>query len=155
MRPDYLVRPACTEDLAQLCEFQVAMAWESEGLALDLGTVRRGIQHVLQQPDQGLYYVITENDVSVGCALVQYEWSDWRAKRVLWLHSVYVLPQHRRMGAFRTMYGFLQEEVRRNPELAGIRLYVDKKNTQAEDCYRRLGMTDEHYKLFEWLKTEG
>jgi ribosomal protein S18 acetylase RimI-like enzyme len=154
MHPDFPVRVARAEDLAQLCAFQVAMAWESEGMTLDPGTMQRGVQHVLQGSEPGLYYVITDNDLVVGCALVQYEWSDWRAKRVLWLHSVYVRPEYRRKGCFRTLYGYLQDEVRRNPELAGIRLYVDKKNTQAEDCYRGLGMTDEHYKLFEWLKSE-
>jgi ribosomal protein S18 acetylase RimI-like enzyme len=155
MRPDYHVRPARMEDVDCLSDFQVAMALESEGMSLDRATVRHGIQSFLSQPDHGFYYVITAGDATVGCAMVQYEWSDWRAKRVLWLHSVYVLPQFRRNGCFRTLYAFLQDKVQSNPDLAGIRLYVDKKNTQAEDTYRRLGMTDEHYKLFEWLKSEG
>lgn len=155
MRPDCHVRPALMDDVDGLSDFQVAMAFESEGMVLDRATVQRGIATFLQNPDQGVYYVITVNDRAVGCAMVQYEWSDWRAKRVLWLHSVYVLPQFRRNGCFRTLYAFLQEQVQSQPELAGIRLYVAEKNTQAEDTYRRLGMTDEHYKLFEWLKSEG
>jgi GNAT superfamily N-acetyltransferase len=141
------------EDVDQLSDFQVAMALESEGMALDRTTVQRGIQTFLQKPEHGVYYVITAGEVAVGCAMVQYEWSDWRAKRVLWLHSVYVLPQFRRNGCFRTFHAFLQDQVQRDPELAGIRLYVDQKNTQAEDTYRHLGMTDEHYKLFEWMKS--
>ncbi len=155
MHPDCHVRPAQLDDVDCLSDFQVAMALESEGMALDRTTVRRGIATFLEQPDHGVYYVISDRDRAVGCAMVQYEWSDWRAKRVLWLHSVYVLPQFRRKGCFRTLYAYLQGEVKNRPELAGIRLYVDKKNTQAEDTYRRLGMTDEHYKLFEWLKSES
>lgn len=155
MHPECHVRPARKEDLDQLCDFQLAMALESEGMRLNRDTVRLGIQTFLQMPDHGVYYVITAADQIVGCGMVQYEWSDWRARRVLWLHSVYVLPQFRRNGCFRTFYAFLQERVQSTADLAGIRLYVDRKNTQAEATYRRLGMTDEHYKLFEWMKSEG
>jgi GNAT superfamily N-acetyltransferase len=154
MHPECPVRPARMEDVDQLCDFQVAMALESEGMRLNRDTVRLGIQTFLQMPDHGVYYVITAADQIVGCGMVQYEWSDWRARRVLWLHSVYVLPQFRRNGCFRTFYAFLQERVQSTADLAGIRLYVDRKNTQAEATYRRLGMTDEHYKLFEWMKSE-
>jgi GNAT superfamily N-acetyltransferase len=131
------------------------MALESEGMQLNWDTVRLGIQTFLQMPDHGVYYVITAADQIVGCGMVQYEWSDWRARRVLWLHSVYVVPQFRQNGCFRRFYAFLQERVQSTADLAGIRLYVDRKNTQAEATYRRLGMTDEHYKLFEWMKSEG
>ncbi|WP_141735264.1 GNAT family N-acetyltransferase [Oligoflexus tunisiensis] len=155
MRPEFLVREARLEEVERLCDFQVAMALESEGLTLDRDTVRRGIQSFLQRPDEGTYYVITQDEVPVGCAMVQHEWSDWRARRVLWLHSVFVIPAYRRRGALRSLYAFLQDRVQRDPGLAGIRLYVDKENSQAEDSYRRLGMTDAHYKLFEWLKSES
>lgn len=154
MHPECHVRPARREDVDQLCDFQVAMALESEGMRLNRDTVRLGIQTFLQMPDHGVYYVITSAEQILGCGMVQYEWSDWRARRVLWLHSVYVLPQFRRNGCFRTFYAFLQERVQSTADLAGIRLYVDRKNTQAEATYRRLGMTDEHYKLFEWMKSE-
>jgi len=33
-----------------------------------------------------------------------------------------------------------------------VRLYVDKRNAAAQRVYERLGMTREHYDLFEWLK---
>jgi ribosomal protein S18 acetylase RimI-like enzyme len=155
MHLDYAVRRAQWNDVATLSDFQVAMAWESEGITLDRTTVQRGIESFLQGPEEGSYYIVTHDLIPIGCAMVQHEWSDWRAKRLLWLHSVYVVPEFRRSGVFRTLYASLKEQVQNNPELAGIRLYVDKKNTQAEDTYRRLGMTDEHYKLFEWLKSEG
>ncbi|HYX32290.1 MAG TPA: GNAT family N-acetyltransferase [Oligoflexus sp.] len=152
---DYVVRPAQMQEAELLSDFQVTMAMESEGLRLDRPTVLRGIQSFLQRPDEGAYYVVTHDNIPVGCAMVQHEWSDWRARHVLWLHSVYVVPKFRRSGVFRTLYAFLQKQVQATPDLAGIRLYVDQKNTQAEATYRRLGMTDEHYKLFEWLKSEG
>jgi len=155
MPPDFIVREARLDEVEHLVNFQVAMALESEGLTLDPSTVQRGIQIFLQKPHEGTYYVITQADIPVACTMVQYEWSDWRARRVLWVHSVYVVPEFRRQGCFRHLYAYLQQHVQNQPDLAGIRLYVDKKNIQAENTYRRLGMTDEHYNLFEWLKTEG
>ena len=39
-----------------------------------------------------------------------------------------------------------------SPDFKGIRLYVDKRNAAARAVYERLGMTREHYELFEWMK---
>ena len=42
--------------------------------------------------------------------------------------------------------------VRNSDKYAGLRLYVDKTNTSAQEVYTRLGMSKEHYELYEWLK---
>ena len=42
--------------------------------------------------------------------------------------------------------------VRESDQYAGLRLYVDKTNLRAIDVYQKLGMSDEHYHLYEWLK---
>ncbi len=152
-RGDIEIRPAQLSELETLIDFQITMAFESEGMVLDPESVRRGIAGFLARPQDGNYYVIVCDKQLVGCAMIQHEWSDWRAKTVLWLHSVFVDPAFRKRGCFRALYVFLQKLVQDDPELAGIRLYVDKKNNRAEAAYRSLGMSDEHYKLFEWLKT--
>jgi RimJ/RimL family protein N-acetyltransferase len=36
--------------------------------------------------------------------------------------------------------------------IRGIRLYVDRRNTRAQQVYTRLGMNGEHYQVFEWMK---
>ena len=36
--------------------------------------------------------------------------------------------------------------------IRGLRLYVDKRNQAAARVYEKLGMTREHYDLFEWLE---
>ena len=33
----------------------------------------------------------------------------------------------------------------------GVRLYVDKTNTNAQRVYSKLGMNGEHYQLFEYM----
>lgn len=151
MPNDFIIRPATLSDAEQLASFQVTMAFESEGFRLDRETVLRGIRSFIERPQDGVYYLILDDKTPVGCGMVQHEWSDWRARRVLWLHSVFVAPEYRRLGCFRQFYAFLQQRVHQEPDLAGIRLYVDKTNERAEAAYRKLGMHDQHYKLFEWL----
>jgi ribosomal protein S18 acetylase RimI-like enzyme len=50
------------------------------------------------------------------------------------------------------MYEALCSKVKNDPSVAGIRLYVDKSNVQAQNVYTSLGMNGEHYKVFEWMK---
>ena len=50
------------------------------------------------------------------------------------------------------MYENIQKEVEANANLAGIRLYVDKSNIPAQKVYKKIGMNDEHYALYEWMK---
>lgn len=147
-----IIRTATPADLETLVRFQLAMAFESEGMKLDETTLRRGITALFDDPRKGTYRVIAEGDRLVGCMLVIGEWSDWRNAEVLWIHSVYVVPEARRKGVFESLYRDLEAEVRRSANLGGIRLYVDRRNHGAQAVYARLGMTKEHYEMFEWLK---
>lgn len=153
------VRPARREDAATIASFQILMARETEGLELDPATVDRGVRAVFDDPAKGSYWVAT----TVGSAgrpgpviaslLTTPEWSDWRAATVLWVQSVYVLPEERGRGVYRALYEHLRREVESSPGLAGIRLYVDRRNAAAQRVYERLGMSREHYEMFEWLKS--
>lgn len=137
--------------LDTIAGFQVQMARETENLHLDLPTVLKGVRHIFQNPGTGHYKIALHEGKIVASLLVLYEWSDWRNGNVLWIHSVYVLPQYRGKGIFSQMYAQLKEEVLQTSALIGLRLYVDKTNGSARNVYRKLGMTDQHYDLFEWM----
>ncbi|MFA5693612.1 MAG: hypothetical protein WC907_08345, partial [Acholeplasmataceae bacterium] len=53
---------------------------------------------------------------------------------------------------YKALYGHLQELVQQSENVMGIRLYAAKTNVNALETYRKLGMTDQHYVTFEWLK---
>ncbi|MFI5391101.1 MAG: GNAT family N-acetyltransferase, partial [Bacteriovoracales bacterium] len=72
--------------------------------------------------------------------------------KVLWIHSVYVLPKYRKTGIFKEMYNYLKEIVIAEPKILGLRLYVDNKNQTAQKIYKKLGMENDHYSLYEWIK---
>jgi ribosomal protein S18 acetylase RimI-like enzyme len=146
------VREAIKEDASAIVSFQLAMASETEQLMLDPEVVDQGVSSVFEDPGKGKYYVTELNGEVIASLMTTYEWSDWRNGTVLWIQSVYVLPQYRRRGVYRKMYSFLQTMVLSDDDLRGIRLYVDKSNTRAQNTYLELGMNAEHYQTFEWMK---
>lgn len=147
-----LVRPAVHDDAPIIARFQIEMAWETEGIRLDEGTVDAGVRAVFADQGKGRYFVAEVDDAVVGCLLVTYEWSDWRNGTVLWIQSLYVLPGHRRGGVFRALYEHLLGLVEADDSLRGIRLYVDSRNAAAQRAYEAMGMDGGHYRLYEWLK---
>ena len=129
------------------------MAKETEDYELDRDTITSGISAVFDDPNKGKYFLaLNENDEFMGMLLTMTEWSDWRNKYVMWIHSVYVKPEFRKDGVFKELYCHLKNMVSASDEYAGLRLYVDKTNQNATKVYQKLGMTDQHYNLFEWLK---
>lgn len=148
----YIIEKALSSDIPSLKAFQVAMALETEDLNLSPEVVGNGISHLFNHPDVGEYYVARYNGEVVACLLTLYEWSDWRNANVLWIHSVYVVPAHRKNGVFAMFYDFLRKKVEEAyPSLAGLRLYVDKTNTTARKVYEKVGMNSQHYEMFEWM----
>jgi GNAT superfamily N-acetyltransferase len=147
-----MIRRANETDAASIVEFQLAMAWETEQLQLHEPTVIKGVAAVFADQSKGIYYVAELNGKVVGSLLTTFEWSDWRNGTVLWIQSVYVRPEFRKRSIFSHLYKHIQETVAADPNLRGIRLYADKTNTSAHSVYEHLGMTAEHYQMFEWMK---
>ena len=149
-----VIRQGRREDVGRITEFQLWMAMETEGIELDRETVTVGVTAVFEDPSRGGYWVAEKDGQVIGVLLTVPEWSDWRNGTVLWIHSLYVLPEFRGGGVFKRLYANLRDLVRETPELKGLRLYVDKQNGAAQAIYKRMGMSGEHYQLYEWMKEE-
>ena len=145
------IRKARPEDASVIIDFQQKMAWETEELTLAITLVTKGVNEVFNNHSRGQYWVAEENGKIVASLLITYEWSDWRNANVWWFQSVYVLPDFRRQGIFRSMYNFIKNEAEKQ-NVAGLRLYVETNNLKAQATYESLGMQSEHYKMYEWLK---
>ena len=146
------IRPGLLFDIDVIADFQVKMAFETENMKLDPPTVNLGVTAVMDDPSKGKYWLAEVDGNVVGCLLTVPEWSDWRNGTVLWIHSVYVQPDFRKHGVFKALYSHLKDMVNEAKDLRGLRLYVDKTNTKAQNVYESLGMSGEHYHLFEWMK---
>jgi len=146
-----IIRKAIIEDASVIIDFQQKMAWETEGMTLKPEIINNGVNGVFANPSRGQYWVSEENGEIIASLLITYEWSDWRNSNVWWFQSVYVLPEWRRKGIFRSMYSKIKQEADNN-NIAGLRLYVETNNTAAQKTYEALGMQCEHYRMYEWLK---
>ena len=147
-----LIREAVREDASTIIGFQLEMAQETEGLALDRDTLTRGVAAVFDDPSLGRYFVAEADGRVVASLMVTHEWSDWRNGMVWWIQSVYTVPEFRRRGIYAALYTNIKARVETDPHVRGLRLYVDTTNTSAQQVYTRLEMVGDHYKVFEWMK---
>jgi ribosomal protein S18 acetylase RimI-like enzyme len=143
------VRQATLKDASTIARFNQAMALETENKHLDDETILGGVTAQLENPGHGYYLVVEHNNEVVGCLGITYEWSDWRNAQFLWIQSVYVQPEARRLGAFQAMYNEIVGAARNDNGVCGVRLYVEKDNSRARSTYLALGMTTTHYDLLE------
>ncbi len=148
-------RDATIRDLLGIVEFQRAMARETEGMELDLHVCTRGVEALFEDRSLGRYFVADDGERLAGCLMITPEWSDWRNGLVWWIQSVYVRPDCRGRGIYAGLYRHVQQLALANESVKGIRLYVDRRNTPAQEVYRRLGMNGEHYQVYEWMKNSG
>jgi len=146
---EFHIQQALPVDAEWIAQAQVAMAKETENLQLNQEEVVKGAKFIFDHPDRG-FYIIARNQQKnpAGCLLILKEWSDWRNGDVWWIHSLYVAPAYRKHGLFRKMFEYI-ENLARNSAVRGIRLYVDKGNMVAQQVYEKLGMSKDHYGLFE------
>lgn len=142
-------RAATKLDLDAILAFQMAMAQETEGRALDPQTVRAGVAAVFESPDKGSYVVAEMDGKVVGSVLVTFEWSDWRNAHFWWLQSVYVLPEYRRRGVLRALLTHVRDLAINRGDICGLRLYAEHSNAVAQKAYSSLGLSRSHYDMYE------
>jgi len=143
------IRRATRADTQIIAAHNIAMAHETENVALDATRVRLGVEAVLGDPAKGFYNVATVDSNVIGQLMVTFEWSDWRNGNFWWIQSVYVSPEHRRRGVYRGLYQHLLAEAQARPDVCGVRLYVSKDNRAARQAYERLAMSPAHYEMYE------
>jgi len=153
--PAYFVRPAKPDDLDALVGFNQAMARETEDLALDVATLRAGVAALLADPARGRWFVIEAGGAVAAALTLTTEWSDWRNGFFWWIQSVYVRPEHRRRGLYRMLHEHVRAAAESDPEVCGLRLYVERENANAQATYRALGMHETHYRLYEQATRRG
>ena len=144
----YEITVGTNNDINAIAAFQVAMAMESEGTTLDLERVTRGVTMAMADEAKGKYIVARIDGKAVGSLMLTREWSDWNGEWYWWVQSVYVMPDFRGKGVYRAMYAKVKE-MAIEEGVSQIRLYVDKTNHSAQQVYKRLGMKECHYLMYE------
>lgn len=143
------LRFAGPADRDVLVEFARAMARETEDRELDPEVVRAGVATLLADPSRGRVLVVEDAGRVVATLMLTWEWSDWRNGLFWWIQSVYVAPTHRRSGLYRRMHDHVRALAAAEPDVCGLRLYVERENLTAQKTYRALGMEETPYLIFE------
>ena len=120
----------------------------SEGTLLDKETVTKGVTAAMNDENKGLYYVARVDGKAVGSLMLTREWSDWNNGWYWWIQSVYVAPEYRRQGIYKSMYHTVCEDAKQQ-NVAQVRLYVDKTNTRGQNVYSALGIFEQSHYLME------
>lgn len=144
------VRQATRNDTDVIVHFNSEMAYETENIILLQQKLTDGVTAVFEDSTKGFYIVAECDGTVVGQAMITYEWSDWRNAVVWWIQSVYILPDYRKIGVFRSIF----EQIKllaRESNACGLRLYVDRSNIIAKKAYKNLGMEESHYDLYEMM----
>jgi RimJ/RimL family protein N-acetyltransferase len=145
----HTVRGAVAGDLDALVRSTLGNALDSEGIELDVATVRAGVKSLLADAAKGRVFVAEESGRVVGSLYVTFEWSDWHDAWYWWIQSVFVAREHRGTGVYSALHLAVRQAAAAAENVRSIRLYVEKGNEAALRAYRRLGMSETHYVVFE------
>lgn len=111
--------------------------------------LRRGLRELLSSPDLGFIIVAEVEGSVVGMLRVAFEWSPYRNGTFWWVENVYVVPDWRRKGVYRTMHRLIHDAAEAEEAVCGIRLYTDEDNYGARRTYESVGMHGKMMELFE------
>ena len=143
------IRNAAMTDAAIIASNNSLMAEETEGRTLDPDIMGPGVAALLADPGKGRYWVAESAGQIVGQLMVTYEWSDWRNGTLWWIQSVYIAPDFRRQGVFSALYHHVESLAAAEPDVCGLRLYVEDNNHRAQRTYEALGMVKPSYVVME------
>ena len=149
MSTSWTVRDARHDDLDAIVGFNLDLAAETESKTLDRAVLARGVARALADPDRLRYWVATIDDRVIGQAAITREWSDWRCGWIWWFQSVFIAPDRRGLGVFRSLHAHIRSAAQDDPDVAGLRLYVEEANDRARQTYLALGMSPGGYHVYE------
>jgi GNAT superfamily N-acetyltransferase len=143
------IRSATPADLPTIADFNSRLAWETEHKRLDPTTIERGVRRALAEPALCRYFVAEQGGQIVGQAMITLELTDWRDGVLWWLQSVYVVESCRGQGVFKAIFRHIQSLAQADPDVRGLRLYVERENERAQRVYERMGMQPSGHVVYE------
>lgn len=134
-----------------IAAFNMALCRETEHRELDPAIVLEGVARFVAEGKRGRYLVAVLNGEVVGQTAHTHEWSDWRNGEIWWLQSVYVRPDMRGRGVFRSLFEHIRKLGQADPDCCGIRLYMERGNHKARRSYAKLGLEETGYEVLETM----
>ena len=148
MTSELKIRKATINDIPILVNNNQALARETENIQLHGETLLTGVSNSLKREDCH-YFVAELNGEVVGQTMITNEWRDWRNGVMWWIQSVYVQPEHRKKGVFRSLFMHIENLAKNHYDVKALRLYVMGSNQPGKNTYKTLGMNDSGYIVYE------
>jgi GNAT superfamily N-acetyltransferase len=145
----FRIRSAVSDDLSTIVDFNCRLAEETEHKRLNGETIARGVRRALAQPTLCRYFVAEVDGQVVGQSMITVELTDWRDGGLWWFQSVYVAEPHRGSGVFRALFEHIAALAQSDPEVRGLRLYVERENARAQRVYEQMGMQPSGHVVYE------
>lgn len=145
----FRIRSAVSDDLSTIVDFNCRLAEETEHRQLDLETITRGVRRALAQPGLCRYWVAECGGQIVGQSMITMELTDWRDGVLWWFQSVYVAEPYRGQGVFRALFEHIAAAAKAEPDVRGLRLYVERENTRAQRVYEQMGLQPSGHLVYE------
>ena len=149
MRIKTKVRPARLSDAPFITKANASLAVETGGRRLSRARLAAGVKALLRDKSKGAYFIVEVGGEFAGQLLITREWSDWRNGHFWWIQSVYVLEQFRGAGIFRALFNHVHALATAQPDVCGLRLYMEAHNARARQAYEKLGLRQTDYQVFE------
>jgi GNAT superfamily N-acetyltransferase len=146
---DLTIRLGEERDIFNIAAFSSKMAEETEALHLDLGTVQKGVEAVVSDPDKGFYLVAEKGNHMIGQLAIVFEWSDWSNNHFWLMQGVYVDKEHRGQKVFSHLFRRMVEMAKERRDVAGLRFYVAKDNEPAKPIYGSLCVKNPSHHMYE------
>ncbi len=143
------VRKANQKDAVSIVKMNKALALETESITLDDQVISLGVAHCLKDSAKGSYFLAEYEGAVIGQLMFTFEWSDWRNGWIWWLQSVYVDPDFRGKGAFKSLFHHVEMLALAQLDVVAIRLYVEMHNLPAKEVYQKVGMQHSGYEVFQ------
>ena len=143
------VRKANQKDAVSIVKMNKDLALETGSITLDDQVISLGVAHCLKDSAKGSYFLAEYEGVVIGQLMFTFEWSDWRNGWIWWLQSVYVDPDFRGKGAFKSLFHHVEMLALAQLDVVAIRLYVEMHNLPAKEVYQKVGMQHAGYEVFQ------
>jgi diamine N-acetyltransferase len=145
-----VIRPAIPgEATLILCLMREFYAFEH--LTFDETRAGAALARLLDDASLGRVFLVEEEGEAAGYVVVAFGYSLEFHGRDAFVDELFLRPAFRARGLGREVLRFVEEHCRRD-KITALHLEVERKNTAAQEFYRRLGFQDhDRYLMTRWL----
>ena len=146
-----MIRAAVPEDAPQLLGLMREF-YAFEHITFDESRARTALARLLDDATLGRVFLIEEDGERAGYVVVAFGYSLEFHGRDAFVDELFLRPSFRGRGLGREVLRFVEDHCRASGVTA-LHLEVERKNTAAQEFYRRIGFHDhDRYLMTRWIK---